>query len=51
MPFLDDFFYHLMVIQIQNELRMNELLFKWPFSHPLMTLNDWNEGGMMIFLK
>ena len=40
-------FCHLMVIQIQNEPRMNGMLFKWPFSHPLMMFNDWSEGGMM----
>ena len=42
---------HSMVILIPTDLRMNEMMLKWPFSHSAMVVNDWNEGGMMKFLN
>ena len=44
-------FCHSMVILIPNDLRMNEMMLKWPFSHSAMMVNDWNEGRMMKFLN
>ena len=40
-----------MVILIWNDLRVNEMMIEWPFSHPRMMNNDSNEGEMMKFLK
>ena len=42
---------HSMVILIPTDLRMNEMMLKWPFSHSAMVVNDWSEGGMMKFLN
>ena len=42
---------HSMVILIPTDLRMNEMMLKWPFSHSAMVVNDLNEGGMMKFLN
>ena len=42
---------HSMVILISTDLRMNEMMLKWPFSHSAMVVNDLNEGGMMKFLN
>ena len=44
-------FCHSMIIQIANDLRMEEMMLEWEFSHPGMMVSDLNEGGMRIFLK
>ena len=44
-------FCHSMVILRLNDLRVNEMMIEWPFSHPRMMNNDSNEGEMMKFLK
>ena len=44
-------FCHSMAILTLNDLRMNEMMLKWPFSHSAMMVNDWNEGRMMKFLN
>ena len=44
-------FCHSMVILTLNDLRMNDMMLEWPFSHTLMMVSDWSEGQMMKFLN